>query len=82
MSDSSYPYHIQVGYLMRRQQRRLWHLLAQRNGRWTIRVSKWAQGSHFQTGYRVSRGSIAGLLDAAFREFALTPPLQEFHISF
>ena len=82
MSDSTYPHHIQVGPLTRRQKIRLAHLLSKRNGRFTLRVSKWAPGGHFQTGYLVSGGSMAVLLDSVSRQFGLTPPLQEWHISF
>ena len=82
MSDSTHPHHIQVGPLTHRQKMRLALRLSQRNGRFTLRVSKWAPEGHFQTGYLVSGGSLALLLDSTFRQFGLTPPLQGWHISF
>ena len=82
MSDSTYPYHIQLGRLTRRQRRRLFRLLGQRGGRFTLRVTKWAQGRHYQTGYLVTGGSLSLLLDSAFRQYFLSPPLQESQISF
>ena len=82
MKDSTYPHHVQLGFLTKRQRKRLQRLLRQRKGRWTLRVSKWAQGSFSQTGYLATGGSLTLLLQAAFKEFSLEPPLQEFHISF
>ena len=82
MADSTYPYHIQLGRLTRRQRRRLFRLLGQGSGRFTLRVSKWARGGFYQAGYLVTGGSLSLLLESAFRELSLPPPLQEFHISF
>ena len=82
MSDATYPYHIQMGNLTRRQRRRIARLLDLRGGRFTLRVQKWARGGFYQTGYVITGGSLSILLESVFKEFALSPPLQEFHISF
>ena len=82
MKDSTYPHHVQLGFLTKRQRKRLQGLLRQRKGRWTLRVTKWARGSFSQTGYLATGGSLTLLLQAACKEFSLEPPLQEFHISF
>ena len=46
MSDATYPYHIQMGFLTRHQRRRLARLLHMRGGKWTLRVQKWAPNGH------------------------------------
>ena len=74
MSDDTYPYHIQMGFLTRRQRKRVAQCLALRGGRFTLRVQKWARGGSFQTGYVVTGGSLSLLLDALFEEFSLIPP--------
>ena len=40
MADSTYPYHIQMGFLTRYQRRRLARILNGRGGKWTLRVEK------------------------------------------
>ena len=82
MTDATYPYHIQLGQLTRRQCRRIAFLLGQRGGIFTLRLQKWARGGFYQTGYLVTGGSLSILLESAFRKSSLSPPLQEFHISF
>ena len=82
MSDSSYPYHIQMGFLNRYQRRRFARLLKRRDGKWTLRVSKWAPNGHYQTGYRVVGGTIFQFLGSVTRELSISPPLGEYHISF
>ena len=82
MADSTYPYHIQMGFLTRRQRRRLARILNDRGGKWTLRVEKFAPNGHYQTGYRVTSGSIGALLGSLTQELSISPPLGEYHISF
>ena len=81
MSDASYPDHIQMGSLTRRQRRGIARLLDLRGGRFTLRVQKWARDGFYQTGYLVTGGFLSVLLGSVAQGFSLTPPLQEYHIS-
>ena len=82
MSDATYPYHIQMGNLTRRQRRRIARLLDMRGGRFTLRVQKWTRGGLYQTGYLVTGGSLSVLLGSVAQELVLIPPLGEYDVCF
>ena len=82
MSDATYPYHVQMGFLTRRQRRRLARSLNMRGGKFTLRVQKWARGGFYQTGYLVTGGSLPVLLGSVTQEFSIAPPLGGYDVSF
>ena len=82
MEECGLPYHISMGWLTRRQARRVNHLLADHRYRMTVEVAKWAVPGLYQTGYILTGGSLLQVLRQIEGEFNLIPALDEWHISF
>ena len=81
VDDRTLPYHCSLGWLARRQAKRLNRLLANRQYRVTVQIAKWAVPGLHQTGYILTGDSLLQILQKVEGEFDIRPPLDEWHIS-
>ena len=81
VDDRCLPYHLSLGWLTRRQAKRVNRLLYNHRYRMTIRVVKWAVPGPYQTGYLLVGGSLLHVLRRVEGEFGMRPPLGAWHIS-
>ena len=81
VDDRCLPYHCSLGWLTRRQAKRVNRLLYNHRYRLTVRVAKWAVPGPYQTGYLLTGGSLLQVLRRVAWEFNMRPPLGAWHIS-
>ena len=81
VDDRTLPYHCSLGWLTRRQAKRLNRLLAALQYRVTVQIAKWAVPGLHQTGYILTGGSLLQILRKVEGEFNIRPRLDEWHIS-
>ena len=81
MDECGLPYHISLGWLTRRQAKRVNRLLANHRYRLTVQVAKWAVPGLYQTGYILTGGSLLQVPRRVEGKFGMRPPLGAWHIS-